>query len=37
MIIALTHEGRPDRPHRASAQDVETAIDVFLNGVGKQA
>jgi AcrR family transcriptional regulator len=37
MIIALTHEGRPDRPHKASAQDVETAIDVFLNGVGKQA
>jgi AcrR family transcriptional regulator len=33
LIIALTHEGRPDRPRKASAQEVEAAVDVFLNGV----
>ena len=33
MIMALTHAGRPDKPHRASAQEVDAAVDVFLNGV----
>jgi len=33
MIIALTHEGRPDKPRKASAQEVAAAVDVFLNGV----
>jgi AcrR family transcriptional regulator len=33
LIIALTHEGRPDKPRKASAQEVDAAVDVFLNGV----
>jgi AcrR family transcriptional regulator len=33
LIIALTHEGRPDKPRKASAQEVEAAVDVFLRGV----
>jgi AcrR family transcriptional regulator len=33
MMMALTHAGRPDKPHRASAQEVDTAVDVFLKGV----
>jgi AcrR family transcriptional regulator len=33
LIIALTHEGRPDKPRKASAQEVEAAVDVFLNGI----
>ena len=36
MIIALTHEGRPDKPRKASAQEVDMAVEVFLNGVAKQ-
>ena len=31
MIIALTHEGKPDKPRKASAQEVAAAVDVFLN------
>jgi AcrR family transcriptional regulator len=33
MIIALAHEGRPDKPRKASASEVSAAVDVFLNGV----
>jgi AcrR family transcriptional regulator len=33
LIIALTHEGQPDKPRKASAQEVEAAVDVFLKGV----
>ena len=33
LIIALTHEGRPDKPRKASAHEVEAAVDVFLRGV----
>jgi AcrR family transcriptional regulator len=33
LIIALTHEGRPDKPRKASAAEVEAAVDVFLTGV----
>lgn len=33
LIIALTHEGRPDKPRKASAQEVEAAVDVFLKGI----
>ena len=33
LIIALTFEGKPDRPRKVPAQDVEAAVDVFLNGV----
>ncbi len=33
MSIALTYGSRPDRPHKVSAHDVETAVDLFLNGI----
>ena len=33
LIVALTFEGRPDKPRKASAQEVEVAVDVFLKGV----
>ena len=33
MIVALTFEGKPDKPRKASAQEVEAAVDVFLKGV----
>ncbi len=33
MGMALTYGGRQDKPHRISAQEVETAVDLFLNGV----
>ena len=33
MIIALTFEGKPDKPRKVPAQEVEAAVDVFLNGV----
>ncbi len=36
MIIALTHGNRPDKPHKVSAQEVDAAVDVFLNGVVKK-
>jgi AcrR family transcriptional regulator len=36
MIIALTHGNRPDKPHKVSAQEVDVAVDVFLNGVVKR-
>jgi AcrR family transcriptional regulator len=35
MIMALAHEGRPDKPRRASPQEVEAAVDVFLKGVSR--
>jgi AcrR family transcriptional regulator len=35
MIMALTHEGKPDKPRKASAYEVEAAVDVFLKGVMK--
>jgi AcrR family transcriptional regulator len=37
MIMALTHGNRPDKPHKVSAQDVDAAVDVFLNGVASKA
>ena len=33
LIIALTYGSRPDKPHKVPAQEVEAAVDVFLNGV----
>ena len=36
VIIALTHEGKPDKPRKASAHEVEAAVAVFLNGVEKK-
>jgi AcrR family transcriptional regulator len=33
MIMALTFEGKPDRQRKVSAQEVDAAVDVFLNGV----
>ena len=33
MIIALTFEGKPDKTRKVPAQEVEAAVDVFLNGV----
>ena len=36
MIIALAHEGRPDKPRKASTQEVAAAVAVFLNGVVKR-
>ena len=33
MIVALTYEGRPDKPRKALVHEVETAVDVFLKGV----
>jgi AcrR family transcriptional regulator len=35
MIMALTHEGKPDKPRKASAHEVDAAVDVFLNGIIK--
>ena len=35
MIIALTFDGKPGKLRKVPAQDVETAVDVFLNGVVK--
>jgi AcrR family transcriptional regulator len=35
MIMALTHEGKPDKPRKASAHEVAAAVDVFLTGVTK--
>lgn len=35
MILALTHDGRPDRLSKVSAQDVAAAVEVFLSGAGK--
>jgi len=37
MIIALTHEGKPDKPRKASAQEVAAAVDVFLTGASRRA
>jgi AcrR family transcriptional regulator len=36
MIIALTFEGKPDKSRKVPAQEVEAAVDVFLNGVVKR-
>ena len=33
MIIALAHEGNPDKPRKVPAHEVEVAVAVFLNGV----
>jgi AcrR family transcriptional regulator len=35
MIIALTHEGKPDKPRKASTHEVEAAVEVFLKGIMK--
>ncbi len=36
MIIALTYEGKPDKPRKVPAHEVEVAVDVFLKGVELQ-
>jgi AcrR family transcriptional regulator len=36
LIIALTFEGKSDKPRKVSAQDVDAAVDVFLNGIVKK-
>jgi AcrR family transcriptional regulator len=33
LIIALTNDGPPGKPHKATAQEVETVVDLFLHGV----
>jgi len=33
MIIALTYEGKPDKPRKVPAHEVAAAVDVFLTGV----
>ncbi len=33
MIIALMYEGKPGQQHKATAQEVETVVDVFMKGV----
>jgi len=33
MIIALTYEGKPDKPRKVPAHEVAAAVDVFLKGV----
>jgi AcrR family transcriptional regulator len=33
MIIALTYGDRSDKPHKVLAHEVETVVEVFLNGV----
>lgn len=37
MTLALAHDGPPGRPTRVTPGDIETAVDVFLSGVRKQA
>jgi AcrR family transcriptional regulator len=37
VIMALTHEGPPGRSERVANSDIETAVDIFLNGVRRQA
>jgi AcrR family transcriptional regulator len=36
LIIALTNDGPPGRQHKATAQEVETVVNLFLHGVGTQ-
>ena len=33
LIIALTNDGPLGKPHKATAQEVETIVDLFLHGV----
>ena len=33
LIIGLTNDGPPGKQHRATAQEVETVVDLFLHGV----
>jgi AcrR family transcriptional regulator len=33
LIIALTNDGPPGKQHRATVQEVETVVDLFLHGV----
>ena len=37
MIIALTHERQPGKAARATPQDVAAVVDVFLDGVKRDA
>jgi AcrR family transcriptional regulator len=37
MTLALAHHGPPGRSTRIAPGDIETAVDVFLHGVMKQA
>ncbi len=36
LIIALTNDGPAGKPHKATAQEVETVVDLFLHGVENQ-
>jgi AcrR family transcriptional regulator len=33
LIMALTSDGPPGKQHKATAQEVETVVDLFLHGV----
>ncbi len=33
MIMSLSHEGKLDKQHKLTAQEVELLVNVFLNGV----
>jgi AcrR family transcriptional regulator len=35
MIIALTHEGKPGKRGHVAHEEIETAVDVFLNGLSQ--
>ncbi len=37
FIIALTLDSRPDKQRKVPAQDVDAAVDVFLNGVKRKS
>jgi len=36
LIIALTFEGKPDKARKVPAQEVDAAVDVFMNGVRRR-
>jgi AcrR family transcriptional regulator len=36
LIMALAHHGPPSRTSRVAGSDIETVIEVFLNGVRRQ-
>ena len=36
MIIALTHEGKPGKRGRVAHEEIETAVDIFLNGLSRE-
>lgn len=36
LIMALAHHGPPSRPSRVAGSDIETVVEVFLNGARRQ-